>query len=67
MVIATTTRGASGLGDRCECGKPSSHLTADPDSAEWGCRVPLGMAGGRLVWPPLSELSDPSATTSHTR
>lgn len=31
-------------GDRepcvCACGKPAVHLTADPDSDEWACRVP---------------------------
>jgi hypothetical protein len=26
--------------DLCGCGKPRSHLFADPDSAEWACRVP---------------------------
>ena len=52
--------------DLCECGKPISHLTADEDSAEWGCRVPVGMVDGRLVYPPLAtpELSDPSATST---
>lgn len=24
----------------CACGKPLSHVDADPDSAEWACRVP---------------------------
>ncbi|RZU32696.1 hypothetical protein [Blastococcus saxobsidens] len=51
--------------DCCECGKPASHLTAAEDSPEWGCRVPIGMVNGRLIYPPLAaELSDPSATTS---
>jgi len=44
---------ASDVEDRCECGKPISHLTADEDSADWGCRVPIGMVDGRLVWSPL--------------
>jgi hypothetical protein len=24
----------------CPCGKPRSHLTADPDSSGWACRMP---------------------------
>lgn len=24
----------------CKCGKPASHLNADPDSQEWTCRMP---------------------------
>ena len=57
------------VNSRCECGKPTSHPTADPDSAEWGCRVPIGMVDGRLVYAPLpatAATSDPSATTSTT-
>ena len=29
-------------GKRCACGKAAAHLFADPDSAEWACRVPDG-------------------------
>jgi hypothetical protein len=43
---------------------PLSHLDADEDSAEWGCRVPVALAGGRPVYTPLltAEPSDQSAT-----
>lgn len=26
--------------DLCACGKPRAHLAANPDSAEWACKVP---------------------------
>ncbi|RFU18835.1 hypothetical protein D0Z06_24605 [Geodermatophilus marinus] len=38
---------------RCDCGKPAAHLSADPDSAAWGCRVPSAGIDGRPLWAPL--------------
>ena len=34
----------------CECGKPAEHVNAPEDSTEWGCRVPVGMIDGQLVY-----------------
>lgn len=62
MTGERVTRGTFPPSDLCECGKPASHVLADEDSAEWGCRVPIGMEGGRLIYA-TTELSDPSATT----
>jgi hypothetical protein len=47
----------------CDCGKLLTHLDADEESLEWGCRVPVGMVDGRPVYTPLfTEPSDPPAT-----
>lgn len=27
--------------DLCVCGKPAAHVNADPDEADWACRVPV--------------------------
>jgi hypothetical protein len=39
----------------CECGKPAEHVNAPEDSAEWGCRVPVGMLDGRLIYAGTTE------------
>jgi hypothetical protein len=39
-VTGEAVRQRFGSDDLCACGKPRSHLSADPDSEDWACRVP---------------------------
>lgn len=42
----------------CACGKPATHVNADPDDADWACRVPAGDGGLREALERLAEKWD---------